>query len=230
MRPRTLLKLDAAIATYKGMSARERLMLVIATAAGLYFAAEQLSFQPGLQRGQQLGLELSTTANENRALAALLAAPAAGVDARSLPAPASDAEAAERERLQQQALQLDQLTEQARENQDIHAWLRQITQGFGGVELWSIRVMGAMTLGSPGSVSATSAPQPVAPVPPAPFEIRPVELTLYGDYASLMGFLVTLEQRPGVRWVSTDLRVQQHPRSQLSLNLRVVLPPSPVPR
>jgi hypothetical protein len=219
--------LSTAIDAYKGMSARERLMLLIALASGLYFAAEQLSFQPALQSGQQLALDLSTATGENRALATLLASPAAGGTAPAQ-APTSDPGTQEIERLQQQARQLDQLHEEARQNRDIHAWLGQITQGHGAGELASIRVQPALTWGSAGTAAAATPGPAIAPTHTA-LEWRPVELALEGDYASLMNFLDTLEKRPGVRWVSTDFSVQQHPRSRLSLGLRVAISAEPAP-
>ena len=209
---------------------RERLLLIGASAAVVLMLADQLWLGPALKQFRAARQQLAETRHALDTLAQDVQAQVSRHAANTRSQQGELASWRQRVRDSDAALRRheDSLVGPDRMLELLDQWLSR----HGPVRVRAMQSLGRSDLLAPGSANANanaSAPaKPAAPAdpanPPLPSLYRHgVELVLEGGYPDLLQTLKALEALPQhVLWGSVSLRVDQHPRSVLTLRVYTI--------
>lgn len=196
---------------------RERMVLLLATAALLLLAGDRFWLTPAFRHFQAASQSLAAAQQEQQALAAESERRRVQGDA-------------ERRMLGTDVEQWRRRTSEAAQGladaqagligpERMVALLEQMLPRQGGVHVVALKTLAPQDLGAAGA-PATGASAPVAAGAPGLYR-HGVEITVEGAYAELMGYLAALEALPGPKllWGGVKLTVERHPTVRLSFTV-----------
>ena len=203
---------------------RERLLLIGASAAVVLMLADQLWLGPALKQFRAARQQLAETRSTLDTLQQDVQAQVSRHAASTRSQQGELAHWRQRVRDSDAALRRheDSLVGPDRMLELLDQWLSR----HGQVRVRAMQSLGRSDLLAPGNASAPAKPAaPADPAnPPLPARYRHgVELVLEGGYPDLLQTLKALEALPQhVLWGSVSLRVDQHPRSVLTLRVYTI--------
>ena len=223
------------------LSLRERVMTFVGVPLALVAAGEFLVFGPARTQAVEARKQAERLEGEVKALGAVLASQPAAA-----PLPRADQLIKERADMQQQIEAAGAILASARKSVDWGTVVRATAAGTRGLTLTQLKTLPAEILFSPSMAKPATTAAPVrvaAPAkPPAsaarpatasaqPVTVRvpaidnviyrhPAELTVTGDFGSLLAYLQTLQRLPGeLQWNRLQLDVAGYPQANVRLNL-----------
>ena len=218
--------------TFVARPRRERWILGAAALAAMFALVDALWLTPALAQRAQAAEQLARKRNETQQLNA---------QALALAEQVRREESDSRERLARLRSELGLVAQQLGDFErtlvparQMAAFLRGVLPARGELEIVSLRSLPPTPLlvrsnpgeaGRPVAPVETSAPPGPATLPAAAGATDPanlykhgVEVRVAGSYAALLRYLAALEQAPQkVLWGQLTLRVDEHPRSELTL-------------
>ena len=221
------------------LSLRERIMVVVGVPLLLAVAAEFLVSEPAIKRAAQ---DLKTVQLQEAELKAMNAALAA--QPKVAPLPAADQLLGQRNALQGQIDAASAVIASVSQTVDWGTVVRATVAGTPGLTLTQLRTLPAelvyapsmtkpaATPAAPGAAAARADAKPTAP--PAAAGLQPAapgesiyrhraELTVKGNFGSLLGYLQTLQRVPGdLRWDRLQLSVLAYPQASVQLTLHTL--------
>ncbi len=213
----------------EALSLRERAMVVLGAPLLLVIAGEFLMFGPVGKQAAEARKQVDLQQDELKALSAVLAAqpPVAAL-------PGADQLLRQRDELQGQIDAARAIAAGVDQTVDWGTVVRASVSGTPGLTLTQLKTMPAELVFAPSMVKPAVAP-PARPeaksIAPA---ARPVaagesiyrhraELTVTGNFGTLLGYLQTLQRVPGnLRWERLQLSVAGYPQASVQLTLHTL--------
>jgi MSHA biogenesis protein MshJ len=201
---------------------RERLMLIAATAALAWMAADRLWFGPALQDWQEARTALADARHQREDLQ---------TDIGQRQARSATLVRAQQAELAQWRQRLKDADAGLRAHEDslvgadrMLDLLDKLLARHGEVRVRGLRSLGRSDLlnpaAGPATAPAAAASAATTPAPVVGLYRHGVELVLEGSYADLLGYLKAMEALPQrVLWGGASLQVEQHPRCVLTLRV-----------
>jgi len=232
-------KLLQLLGRLEALSLRERAMVLLGIPLALVAAGEMMVFGPARQQTVEASKQADKFESDLKALSAALAARPAVA-----PLPRADELLSQRNELQRQIDAARAIMSSIGQTVDWGTVVRATVAGTPGLTLTQLKTMPAELVFSPSmvkpppaatpgrSATAGSAPTPRAAAPlPGPATAKPVaaadmiyrhraELTITGDFGSLLAYLQTLQRVPGdLRWSRLQLSTAAYPQASAQLGL-----------
>jgi MSHA biogenesis protein MshJ len=229
-------KLLQIVNRLEALSLRERAMVLLGAPLVLVVAGEFLVFGPADKEAAEARKQAKVQQTELTALSEVLASqpPVA-------PLPAADQLLKQRNDLQGQIDAARAITASVSQSVDWGTVVRATVAGTPGLTLTQLKTMPADLVFAPAMVKPATAPAartgsarakasaPAAPVASAPAAALPpgesiyrhrAELTVTGNFGTLLGYLQTVQRLPGdLRWDSLKLSVAAYPQASVKLTL-----------
>ena len=221
----------------EALSVRERAMVLVGAPLALLAAGELLVFGPAAKQAAEARKQAELQQTELKALnAALAAQPVAA------PLPGADQLLEQRNELQARIDAARAIMASVNQSVDWGTVVRATVAGTPGLTLTQLKTMPADVIFTPSMVkpaaaaagATASAPAPV-PVPATRIAAAPAagageaiyrhraELTVKGDFSTLLGYLQTLQRVPGdLRWDRLQLSVAAYPQASVQLTLHTL--------
>jgi len=213
----------------EALSLRERAMVVLGAPLLLVIAAEFLVFGPVGKEAAEARKQVDRQQDELKALSAVLASqPAVAA------LPGADQLLRQRAELQDQIDAARAITAVVDQTVDWGTVVRASVSGTPGLTLTQLKTMPAELVFAPSMVKPAVAPSARAEVKSIAPAARPVaageaiyrhraELTVKGNFATLLGYLQTLQRVPGnLRWERLQLSVATYPQASVQLTLHTL--------
>lgn len=220
------IKLNQLANRLEALSLRERAMVVLGAPLVLVVAGELLMFGPVGKQAAEAQKQTELKQGELKALSAVLAAKPAVA-----PLPGADQLLRQRNELQGQIDAAGAILAGVSQSVDWGTVVRATVAGTPGLTLTQLKTMPAELVFAPAMVKPIAAQAPAS----APAAVRPVapgestiyrhraELTVKGDFSTLLGYLQTLQRVPGdLRWDSLQLSVLAYPQGSVQLRLHTL--------
>ena len=220
----------------EALSLRERAMVLLGAPLVLVVAGEMLVFGPVGKEAAEARNQADRQQDELKALGAVLASQPAAA-----PLPGADQLLRQRNELQGQIDAARAITASLEQTVDWGTVVRATVSGTPGLALTQLKTMPVELVFAPSMVKPATAPsaRPVAAAAGAEAKAlapaaRPAaageaiyrhraELTVKGDFATLLGYLQTLQRVPGdLRWERLQLSVAAYPQASLQLTLHTL--------
>lgn len=213
------------LARYADLSARERLMLAVATLVVSYFAIDWLLLTPQLERRAELVVRAQDRQVERNALQMVLNGSGPDVSL-----PRSNAQD-QQDALQATVSRGEQLVRDARSAQAVTPLLQSLVSTAPGVELTALRSAPATVFYQTPSPTQPTAASPTAqvqgPVHP-PVDIptlysKTIDVRVTGNYLDLLRYLQSLaNSSQTLYWDSVSVAVASYPAASMTLVLKVL--------
>jgi MSHA biogenesis protein MshJ len=211
---------STALKEFMALSARERLLAVLAVAGLLVATAEFAWVRPQEMQARALRDRLKAQEVEVEVMSK-------AVQALTAPAPpkATTEQLQERDRLRAAVEAADEVVRGAASEVKLGEVVRKLAVSAPDVKVVSLRTLPTERFFIPPPVppaAAKTAPSSPSAAPAAlpPLYKHGVEVTLSGSYRSLMPYLRSLEQvTAGMYWGTAKLDVQEYPETLLRLTL-----------
>ena len=213
----------------EALSLRERAMVVLGAPLLLVIAAEFLVFGPVGKEAAEARKQVDRQQDELKALSAVLASqPAVAA------LPGADQLLRQRAELQDQIDAARAITAVVDQTVDWGTVVRASVSGTPGLTLTQLKTMPAELVFAPSMVKPAVAPSARPEVKSIAPAARPVaageaiyrhraELTVKGNFATLLGYLQTLQRVPGnLRWERLQLSVAAYPQASVQLTLHTL--------
>ena len=223
------------------LSLRERVMTLLGIQLVLLAAGEWLVFGPARNQAVEARKQADRLEGDVKALdAALASQPAAA------PLPRADQLLKQRTEMQQQIEAAGAILASINQSVDWGTVVRATVAGTPGLTLTQLKTLPAEMVFSPSMIKPAKAAAPardasaakapasaaaLATAPPRPSAVKPAggeniiyrhraELTVTGNFATLLGYLQTLQRLPGdLHWNSLQLDVAGYPQASVRLSL-----------
>jgi len=221
----------------EALSLRERAMVVLGAPLVLVVAGELLVFGPAGKQVAEAQKQAELQQGELKALSAVLAAQPAVA-----PLPGADQLLSQRNELQNQIDAARAITASVNQSVDWGTVVRATVSGTPGLTLTQLKTMPAELVFAPSMVKPATAPSARPAVAAAGVEARAsapaarpaaagetmiyrhrAELTIKGNFGTLVGYLQTLQRVPGdLRWDRLQLSVAAYPQGSVQLSLHTL--------
>jgi MSHA biogenesis protein MshJ len=220
----------------EALSLRERAMVLLGAPLLLVMAGEMLVFGPIGKETTEARKQADRQQDELKALGAVLAAQPAAA-----PLPGADQLLRQRNELQGQIDAAHAITASLEQSVDWGTVVRATVSGTPGLTLTQLKTMPAEVVFSPSMVKpATAAPaRPGKPASGAEAKApahaagagaageaiyrHRAELTVKGNFGTLLGYLQTLQRVPGdLRWERLQISVAAYPQASVQLTLHTL--------
>lgn len=230
------MKLLQMLNKLEALSLRERAMVLLGAPLMLVVAGELLVFGPVGKEAAEARKQVDRQQDELKALSAVLAAQPVVA-----PLPGADQLLSQRNALQSQIDAARTIAASVDQTVDWGTVVRATVSGTPGLTLTQLKTMPVELVFAPSMVKPATAPSARASAAAAGAEAKalaPVarpaaageaiyrhraELTVKGDFATLLGYLQTLQRVPGdLRWERLQLSVAAYPQASLQLTLHTL--------
>jgi MSHA biogenesis protein MshJ len=220
----------------EALSLRERVMVLLGAPLLLVVACEMLVFGPIGKEAAEAGKQADRQQDELKALGAALAAQPAAV-----PLPGADQLLRQRNELQSQIDAARAITASLEQSVDWGTVVRATVSGTPGLTLTQLKTMPAELVFSPSMVKPATAASARPGKPAAGAEAKApanaagpaaaseaiyrhrAELTVKGNFGTLLGYLQTLQRVPGdLRWERLQISVAAYPQASVQLTLHTL--------
>jgi len=212
----------------EALSLRERLMVVVGIPLVLAVAGELLVFSPSRNQAAEAVKQADRLENDVKALSTALAAQPAVA-----PLPGADQLLRQRNELQAQIDAGRAIMVSVNQAVDWGTVVRATVAGTPGLTLTQLKTMPAEVVFSPSMVKAASAPAAGRGASAAPLATAAkasgsgdtiyrhrAEMTITGNFGTLLGYLQTLQRVPGdLHWNRLQLSVAAYPSATAQLTL-----------
>ena len=230
------MKLLQMLNKLEALSLRERLMVLLGAPLMLVVAGEVLVFGPVGKEAAEARKQVDRQQDELKALSAVLAAQPVVA-----PLPGADQLLSQRNALQGQIDAARTIAASVDQTVDWGTVVRATVSGTPGLTLTQLKTMPAELVFAPSMVKPATAPaarpaaaaagaeaRASAPARPAAAGETMIyrhraELTVKGNFGTLVGYLQTLQRVPGdLRWDRLQLSVAAYPQGSVQLNLHTL--------
>jgi len=220
----------------EALSLRERAMVVLGAPLVLVVVGELLVFGPAGKQVAEAQKQAELQQGELKALSAVLAAQPAVA-----PLPGADQLLSQRNELQGQIDAARAITASVNQSVDWGTVVRATVSGTPGLTLTQLKTMPAELVFAPsmvkpatapaarpaaaaaGAEASTSAPARPAAAGETMIYRHRAELTVKGNFGTLVGYLQTLQRVPGdLRWDRLQLSVAAYPQGSVQLSLHTL--------
>ena len=221
----------------EALSLRERIMVIVGVPVVLVVAGEFLVFGPAATKSAQARKQIELRQGELKAFGEALA-----TQATATPLPGTDELRRQRDELQGRIEKARALVAGIDQTVDWGTVVRATVAGTPGLTLTKLRTLPAEMVFTPSMVKPadTSAARPRAAAGSAPSAVptgssaaalalpgmgqsiyrHRAELTINGEFGTLLGYLQTLQRVPGeLRWDRLQLSVDAYPQANVQLTL-----------